>query len=109
MFNPNLMYEIKCKICLELDFYFILKWYFGNNVKHHFVIENKIYDYLIDDLLIELDGTFWHKEEKIIENDKYKNKLALNYGYKIYRVKEEEIYNISTIDKIKKILENEKI
>lgn len=94
---------------IELDFYFILKWYFGNNVKHHFKIEDKIYDYLVENLLIELDGTFWHKENSVIKNDKYKNKLALKYGYNILRIKEENINDVSLIIKIKKILKNEKI
>ena len=92
---------------IELDFYFILKWYFGDKVIHQFQLEGKYYDYLIEDLLIELDGFYWHKEKKVKENDKFKDNLALKYNYKILRINENDVKNIDTILKIKKILKYE--
>ena len=73
----------------------------------NFNLKNRLFDFKIeDDILIEIDGPFhWNenmygnryvpKEEKIqllaltISKDQFKNKLANDNGYKIYRIKVE--------------------
>ena len=58
-------------------------------------IGSAIYDFQIDDILIEIDGPvhwwegFFKKEEdrqKIVERDAVKNFIAVQNGYKIYRI-----------------------
>jgi len=86
---------------LEYDFYFILKFYFGGRIKSKFVLENKYYDYILDNkILIELDGTHWHSSESAKANDKYKDELALKYNYQIIRIDELNIKNIETLNSI---------
>ena len=52
-------------------------------------IENSFFDGAIPKLniLIESDGSFWHSLNKTKELDKNKNRLALKYGFKLIRVK----------------------
>ena len=92
----------------------ICKLLLDNNIKFEtqydvYYEENKFktYDfYLIDfNLLIEADGDYWHvnpvkynendilteTQEKNIENDKFKNKLAKNNGYNLIRFWESDI------------------
>jgi very-short-patch-repair endonuclease/Zn finger protein HypA/HybF involved in hydrogenase expression len=47
--------------------------------------DNKIYDFIVDKNIIEMDGAF-HDNEDSIKNDQYKNKLAKDNGYNLYRV-----------------------
>lgn len=50
----------------------------------------KEYDFYIPslNLLLEIDGEYWHSLPKNIENDKYKNDLAKVAGYKLLRIPE---------------------
>ena len=90
---------------LESDFYFVLRFYFGNRIRSKFVIENKIYDYILDNkYLIELDGDYWHSSDLAKENDIYKNNLAIKFGYNIIRIKESEVKNIDILKKINEII-----
>lgn len=69
-------------------------------------LENKIFDIFIPskNLLIEIDGVYWHGrnkdrlndvQKKNIENDQIKTRLAEKYGYTLIRVWEDEIKNVS--------------
>ncbi|MDD3645848.1 MAG: endonuclease domain-containing protein [Candidatus Gracilibacteria bacterium] len=49
-----------------------------------------------DNLIIELDGNI-HNKKEVYELDKYKEKLLIQLGYKILRIKNEDIIN--NIDK----------
>lgn len=65
----------------------------------------KSYDFKIKDknILIEIDGDYWHgnsklekhfyKVKEVKENDKIKDKLAFDLGFKLIRIWESDIYN----------------
>lgn len=68
-------------------------------------IENKVFDIFIPskNLLIEVDGIYWHGrnknrlnniQKKNIENDQIKNGLVIKYGYTLLRVWEDDIKNV---------------
>lgn len=89
---------------LEIDFFSVLRFYFDKRVHMSFKLENRYYDYILDGkLLIELDGTYWHSSNEAKENDKYKNKLAIENGFQILRIDEKSVKNIETINNIIKI------
>jgi len=90
-----------------------LKVKYISNFKVIYKSSVKFYDIFIPslNLLIEVDGIYWHaKELKMSQmndtqqhnrkNDKLKNKIAKNMGYKLVRIWEDEI----TIQKIKEIV-----
>jgi len=79
--------------------------------------KHKRYDfYLIDyNLIVEIDGDYWHgnqlffkklnETQKLnIENDIFKNELALKNDKNILRIWEYEIYDKTYIEKIKNII-----
>jgi very-short-patch-repair endonuclease len=84
------------------------------------IVGTKIYDFYIPsiNMLVEIDGDYYHanpeiyegKESKMqkknIENDVYKDTLALGLGYKIERVWESDLKkNYSSVkNKFKKLL-----
>lgn len=91
---------------VEIDFFNVLRFYFGNNIQLSFKLEEKYFDYKLGKkLLIELDGTYWHSTSESKENDKYKNELALKHGYQILRINDKNVKDLETIIKIKKIYE----
>lgn len=91
---------------IELDFFNVLRFYFGNNIQLSFKLEEKYFDYKLGKkLLIELDGTYWHSTTEAKANDKYKNELALKHGYQILRINDKNVKDLETIIKIKKIYE----
>lgn len=65
-----------------------------NKVERQHEINGYFYDFKIGDLLIEVDGYYWHK---VIEdtNDETKRRLAKQNGYDLYRVEENENRNIN--------------
>lgn len=71
-----------------------------------FHLENKVYDFFIPsrNLLLEVDGVYWHGRDKSnlndlqrknIQNDEFKNKLAKKRGYDMLRICEDEVENVS--------------
>jgi len=65
----------------------------------HFEQEKKFNNYLADffipsmNLVIEVDGGYWHSSEKAIKSDSKKDKLLTSLGHKVLRIKEESIKN----------------
>jgi very-short-patch-repair endonuclease len=58
------------------------------------------FDFVIDNIIIELDGiqhfkqvSNWDSPEQIQERDRYKEQCALNHGYFIIRLLQEEVWN----------------
>ena len=89
---------------IEIDFLNILKFYFGDDVEHSFLLDGKIFDYKLGlNLLIELDGVYWHDNETAKNNDILKNNIAKNNNYLLLRFNDKEIKNIETLNKIKLI------
>lgn len=81
-----------------------------NNIqyKYGFYLCGKIYDFLLikKNLIVEIDGVYWHgkglSESKLnnvqkrnIKNDLLKNSIAKENGYKLIRIWEDEIKNVS--------------
>jgi very-short-patch-repair endonuclease len=68
---------------------------------------SKEYDFYIKELnlLVEVDGTYWHSLPENIENDKYKNEFAEVMNYKLVRIPEEKI----NMEYIKKLINGVKI
>jgi very-short-patch-repair endonuclease len=95
----------------EQRLYNVLK---TENIKfiEQYEIEGKLYDAYLPEYqtLIEFDGSFWHKEsiteciypvqKRNLKNDKIKDVIAKNNGYKLIRIKE-----LDYITSIKKLLE----
>jgi very-short-patch-repair endonuclease len=91
---------------IEIEFYNILRFYYGNKVKKQFPLDGKDYDYKLGNkILIELDGEYWHSFPDSIQNDKIKNKIAKDNGFIIFRVTDKEIKDINVLFKIKELYE----
>lgn len=106
--NLNKIFNVKTKTKLEIEVEKILKRF---NAKYifNYRIENKFFDFKIDNLnvLIEVDGEYWHNKDVVVKNDIYKNNLAEKHCFKIYRIKESELKNIKNVEnKIFNILKN---
>lgn len=69
-------------------------------------------DVLIDKIIVEFDGDYWHQLSDVIEKDKKKTFLLANLGYSIIRAQEYDFRHdpINTVNKtitaIKQIYEN---
>ena len=79
----------------------ILKSFFPNT-QYNFELGGKFYDFYIPEkhLLIEVDGIYWHgrdvkkldlTQKRVRINDRFKNILATECGYKLLRFWEDEI------------------
>lgn len=85
----------------EMDYFNILKYYFGDDISKNFMIGRKQYDYILcNKILIEFDGDYWHSLLKKIEGDKIKDKLAIDNNFIIYRVKESESKDLTHLNKL---------
>jgi len=84
------------------------EWLKNNNIKckYNYILDKLFqYDFIVNDnILIEVQGNFWHANPKIyktgpiyeqqkerVNNDKIKLKYALDKGYKIYYIWEDDI------------------
>jgi very-short-patch-repair endonuclease len=91
----------------------------GYQYQHSYYVQSikKIYDFYLPDYntFIEIDGDFWHcnpdtkfaipeckSQELNLINDRFKNEWAINNGYKIIRIWENDINN--NIQQVKQIL-----
>lgn len=78
------------------------------------VLKTKIYDYYIPSkrILVEVDGDYFHAhpdkygvgnrnrmQERIVKNDRYKDRLAEGMGYTLYRVWESDLKNDYEVQK----------
>lgn len=88
---------------------FFENWLKASNITYikHFRVENRISDFLINDnIIIELDGLFWHSDI-IIKDDDYhvkKKDLYDRHGYISLFFREDEIYQ--KFDIVKSIVLN---
>jgi very-short-patch-repair endonuclease len=62
-------------------------------LSHHSKV--RVYDFYLPkfNLLVEFDGSFFHRLETQQENDKFKNWLAKHRGYRLVRIKGTENIN----------------
>ena len=85
----------------EIEFFNVLRYYYGKDIQKNFILEKKHYDYiLLGKILIEYDGDYWHSNIRNVIIDKEKNSIAQNNGYVIIRIKDSEAKNIEVINNI---------
>jgi len=96
--KPELHFmELLDKNNIEYKFQHWVEWKHGWKKFYDFYIPNK-------NLLIEIDGVYWHGKDKIDDklnnqqiqtrqNDAIKNELAKKRGYDLMRIWEDEIEN----------------
>lgn len=59
----------------------------GKDYEYQFIADWKfIYDFKIGNVLIEVDGKFWHSKPENISNDHRKNEWARNNGFDLIRL-----------------------
>ena len=83
-----------------------MDWLKENNVDYQFQfsLQNKfLYDFRVNDILIEVNGTWFHNLPQQIEKDKDKKILAENNGYRVIYLWENEVNN-GDFSKLKDIL-----
>jgi len=86
-----------CETKLEKKVRLILDELNYNYKQYYWINKNgwnpKEYDFYIKDLnlLIEVDGTYWHSLPKNVENDRYKNEFADEMNYGLIRIPEKDI------------------
>lgn len=93
----------------ELEYFNILKYFYKNDIKKQFRLEGKHYDYiLLDKILIEFDGDYWHSNPEKKEKDREKDRIAIKNGYYIIRISDKNSNNIEILNKINEIYEKVK-
>lgn len=82
-----------------------INWAEHNNIPFTFQFQIRKnwhrYDFLINDtnIIVEMDGDFWHSLPEHVERDKKFDETALRYGYEVIRIKESTVKsNPSTLD-----------
>jgi hypothetical protein len=94
---------------IEIDFYNVLKFYFGKSVSSSFELDGKVFDYKLGGkILIELDGEFWHSSDEAKINDTLKNKIAKLNNFILIRVSDKHVKSLNFINKLKKIYDETK-
>lgn len=89
---------------LEINFLNVLSFYFGNSIEGSYELCGKIFDYKLGkNILIELDGEYWHSSDEAKLNDKIKNKIAKTEGFTLIRVNDVEVKNLKFLNRLKKI------
>lgn len=76
--------------------------------EHQYKVGSFIADFYIEskNLIIEFDGTYWHKLERIMKKDKRKESYYKKMGYNLLRIDEMDYRKFpdKTIEKIKEII-----
>lgn len=100
----NKKYKNATSIGEETLYVLLCNLYGKERVKRQHNISFYYYDFIVDNkLIIEYDGFYWHNLVK--NNDKVKTELAINSGYILYRVRENENREVNFLQEIQKIRE----
>ena len=77
--------------------YYYVKRAFGDTV-NEYRYKRKIYDVFIPSLnvAIEYDGYKWHQDDRDTKNDEEKNRICIENGISLYRIREEGSSQISS-------------
>lgn len=71
------------------------EWFELNGIE--FLYNKKVLDYypdfLIGDIIVEIDGERWHSSEESILNDTKRDDILKNNGYVVYRIKAKNVLN----------------
>lgn len=84
-----------CSSKSELAFLKKCEDLFSINLERQFELGNRFFDARYKNILIEVDGKYWHKYDKVNLNDELKEQIAQQNGFKLYRF---EINGIKEID-----------
>ena len=88
---------------IEIDFLNVLKFYFGKSVMGSFELDGKIFDYKLGkNILIELDGEYWHSSDEAKTNDKIKNEIAKSNSFVLIRVSDKHVKSLDFLNNLKK-------
>jgi very-short-patch-repair endonuclease len=91
---------------IEIDFLNLLKFYFDKSVLGSFELDGKIFDYKLGkNILIELDGEYWHSSDETKINDKLKNEIAKSNGFTLIRVNDKHVKSLDFLNNLKNIYE----
>lgn len=117
--NKSVYCSYKCALKDNFGFNFnkmskpeieVEKYLKDNNIeyKYNYELCGKLYDFYIPSIntLIEVDGIYWHGKNKKIndlnetqvrnrKNDQIKDRLAVDNGYNLIRIWEDEVKNVS--------------
>ncbi len=77
-------------------FFYVKKAY--DDTINSYTINRKIYDVFIPSrkIAIEYDGYKWHQDERDTKNDEEKNRICIENGIKLFRIRENGCSNISS-------------
>lgn len=71
----------------EIEFLNILEQIYNIKIIRSFLLEDRIFDGKYNDIIIEIDGEYWHNQKRAIINDEYKTSLVYKNKYKLLRIK----------------------
>jgi very-short-patch-repair endonuclease len=100
----NKKYKNATSVGEETLYTLLCNLYGKERVKRQHNISFYYYDFIIDNkLIVEYDGFYWHNLVK--NNDNIKTNLAIDNGYILYRVKEDENREVNFLKEIQQIRE----
>ena len=70
---------------------------FDIKLEREHLLKDKLYDAKWKNYLFESDGSYWHSRDGAKENDEYKNKLAQENNYHLFRFKNNSIEDVKNI------------
>jgi very-short-patch-repair endonuclease len=78
-----------------------------DNVKSQFPLCGRVFDILVGDkLLVEYDGYYFHQEKSDGRTDRIKDKIAMNNGFHLLRIKEDRFRKVDFEKAIQQIKES---
>ena len=95
--KPTSIERIVYQKLLDLGIVFEKQYVVGNK----FIVDVYIPDY---NLIIEVDGSYWHSLDRIIKKDKAENAYLKKCGYRLVRIPEQEVANYSMSSLIEKFM-----
>jgi len=85
-----------------------------NNIEYskQFYLSGRWFDFKIGNILVEIDGTYWHGKgmlyddmpdwrKRIYENDRLKDKIAAEFGFTMKRFWSDELETIKILEEIR--------
>ena len=99
----------QCDLCLNLSkvsncgklFLDTLERIYNIKIEREFLLQGYYYDGRIDEVLIETDGTFWHKNTG--ERDQRKTLVANKHGYQLFRIE------LDSVEEVEKAIQDNKV
>ena len=80
---------------------------FNVEIEREYILKNRLFDGRINNILLETNGSYWHSLPHIKKNDKIKEKLALQKGFKIFSFENIDSYQDKNINSYMNIYKHE--